>query len=51
LPSRRGYLKDNVYVNKPETVDELKAAVTARIRARVTAHAAWKSACNVKGVI
>ena len=46
-----GFLKDKVYVNNPETVDELKTAITARIRARVTAHAACKSACNVKGVI
>jgi hypothetical protein len=27
-----GYLKDNVYENNPQTIGELKAAITAKIR-------------------
>jgi hypothetical protein len=27
-----GYLKDNVYVNNPQTIGELKAAITEKIR-------------------
>jgi hypothetical protein len=27
-----GYLKDNVYENNPQTIGELKAAITAEIR-------------------
>jgi hypothetical protein len=27
-----GYLKDYVYVNNPQTIGELKAAITAKIR-------------------
>ena len=27
-----GYLKDNVYENNPQTIVELKAAITAKIR-------------------
>jgi len=28
-----GYLKDRVYVNNPQTIPDLKAAITAAIRA------------------
>jgi hypothetical protein len=27
-----GYLKDNVHENNPQTIGELKAAITAKIR-------------------
>jgi hypothetical protein len=30
--SVEGYLKDNVYENNPQTIGELKAAITAKIR-------------------